>query len=73
MRNTIEKYYTELSLAIAVLELWAQNSKPSLESYSQETSRDEGVSLVELERRRDQHSNVFSSLEYEQAPLNNDI
>ena len=45
VRNTIEKYYTELSLAIAVLELWAQNSKPSLESYSQETSRDEGVSL----------------------------
>ena len=30
------------------------------------------MSLVELERRRNQHSNVFSSSESEQAPLNND-
>ena len=70
--NSIEKYDTELPLAIAVLERLAQNSNPSLESDSQETSRDEGVSLVDLERRRDQHSNVFSSYESEQAPLNND-
>ena len=70
--NTIERYDTELPLAIAVLERWAKSSKPQLEYNSQETSRYEGVSLAELERRRDQNSNVLSSFKYEQAPLNND-
>ena len=71
VRNAIEKYNIEISLEILVLERQAQSSKPLLESDSQETSLDKGVSLVELELCRDQHSNVLSSSESEQAPLKN--
>ena len=69
--NSIEQHETELPLAIVVLEHRAQSSNPLLELDSQETSRDKGVYLVELERRRDQHSNVLSSSESEQALLKN--
>ena len=70
--NEIEQYDTELPLAISVLEIRAKISKPSLESDSQETSRDEGVYLVELERSREQNSNVLSSSKSEKEPLKSD-
>ena len=70
-RKAIDQYDTELPLAISVLERRAQSSNTSLESYYQETSRYEGVSLDDLERRRDQHANVLSSSKYEQVPLKN--
>ena len=72
VRNAIDKYGTGIPLAIAVLERRAQISKPSLELDYQETSRDKGVSLVDLEFHCDKHSNVLSSSEPEQAPLKND-